>query len=258
MTEQEIVETLSPFVHPIVRATGPDTLEYVGSGFLLKNNETITLITAAHVLDHHDGELSPLFISTENGTIPIKGVAYSSAITEGATRRNDKFDVAAITLDQEICGKLSGVSCVSPEMLHLSDTNDSALGYVAMGFPVKRADKRIDYKNKALEPALYGFVTGEADTSKYERLDVIRDNHLAINFEKKNMFSSSGAKKSEAPNLNGLSGSPIWALIRKSEGELTAVIVAVLIEHHQSDIKAVLGTRLSSIPRQFLNLSPEI
>jgi hypothetical protein len=257
MTEQEIFQTLGPFVHPIVRATGPDTLEFVGSGFLLKTSEMVTLITAAHVLDHHDGECSPLFLPTEYGTIPIQGTSYSSAFTDGATRRNDKFDVAAIMLEQGICEKLAGVSCVSSEMLHLTDINDPALPYVAIGFPVKKADKRIDYENKALEPELYGFITDEADSSKYEKLGVARDSHLAINFEKKNMFFSSGVKKGEAPNLNGLSGSPIWGLLHKSETELKAVIVAVLTEHHQGSIKAVLGTRLSAIPKQLSNLSSE-
>jgi hypothetical protein len=109
MTEQEIFDTYSRFIHPIMRATSPDSVEFVGSGFLLKSDETIKLITAAHVLDHHDGELSPLFIPTENGMVRIKGTSCKTVVADGSTRKADKIDIAVITLDQDIYERLCGV-----------------------------------------------------------------------------------------------------------------------------------------------------
>ncbi|MCL7421788.1 MAG: serine protease [Methylobacter sp.] len=248
MNEQEIFDTYSRFIHPIVRATGPDSGEFVGSGFLLKSDETIKLITAAHVLDHHDGEFSPLFIPTENGTVRIKGACYSSVVADGSTRKADKIDIAVITLDQDICERLCGVSCLTPEMLDVTNIHDSALPYFVMGYPVKKSNTSIDKEIKVLEPELYGFLTVEADCEAYEKMSVVRDSHLALSFDKKKVFSSSGVQRT-APDLNGLSGSPVWGLVRKSETEVKAMVVAILIEHHQRAIKAVLGTRLSGIPK---------
>jgi hypothetical protein len=136
-------------------------------------------------------------------------------------------------------------------MLDVTNINDSALPYFVMGYPVKKSNKSIDKENKVLaEPELYGFLAVEADGSTYEKMSVVRDSHLALNFDKKKVFSSSSIQRT-APDLNGLSGTPIWGLVRKSETEVKAMVVAILIEHHQRDIKAVLGTRLSGIPKQF-------
>lgn len=245
MTDREIVDTLGPFVQAIVGATSTKSVEFVGSGFLLKQNSTIKLVTAAHVLDHHDENNSPLFIATTNGCVRVEGAACSSPIAEGAQRKDDKIDLAVVILRADSCLKLREISFVSCDMLDLNNVHDRTLGYFAMGFPVKKSNKLIDQASKVLEPEIYGFHVEEADDQTYKKLGVSQVSHLVLNFDKKKMFSETGVQRT-APDLNGLSGTPIWGLVRKNATEIKAMIVAILTEHHQRDLEAVVGTRVST------------
>lgn len=247
MTEQEIADILSPFVQAIMRATSSEAVEFVGSGFLLNNNNTIRLVTAAHVIDLHDEEKSPLFIATDTGFVRIKGDSCSTVVKNGAKRNDDKIDIAVVTLDADINAKFRNISFVIPEMLDLTNIHDSSLGYFAMGFPVKRSNKSIDQIIKVAEPELYIFHAAEADECTFEKLGVRKESHIVLDFEKKRVFSTTGVRRT-APDLNGLSGTPIWGMVRTNAAEVKAKIVAILTEHHQRDIKAVLGMRLCGLP----------
>ncbi|MFZ5766276.1 MAG: hypothetical protein ACOY4H_11880 [Thermodesulfobacteriota bacterium] len=245
MTDRELVNMLGPFVQAIVGATSTESVEFVGSGFLLKQNNTIKLVTAAHVLDHHDENDSPLFIATTTGCVRVEGDAFISPIAMGAQRKDDKIDLAVVILGADSCTKLREISFVSYDMLDINNVHDRTLGYFAMGFPVKKSNKLIDQANKVLEPEIYGFHVEEAEDRIYEKLGVSQASHLVLNFNKKKMFSETGGQRT-APDLNGLSGTPIWGLVRKSATEVKAMIVAILTEHHQGALKAVVGTRVST------------
>lgn len=245
MTDRELGDMLGPFVQAIVDATTTESVEFVGSGFLLRQDSAIKLVTAAHVLDHHDESRSPLFIATPTGCVRVEGAACSSPIAKGAQRKDDKIDLAVVILGADSCLKLREISFVSCDMLDTNNVHDRTLGYFAMGFPVKKSNKLINQANKVLEPEIYGFHVEEADDRTYKKLGVSQASHLVLNFDKKKMFSETGVRRT-APDLNGLSGTPIWGLVRKSATEVKAMIVAILTEHHQGTLKAVVGTRVSA------------
>jgi len=244
MAIKKIFDLLSPFVQTIVGATNSESVEFVGSGFLLRQNDTIKLVTAAHVLDHHDENKSPLFLATTTGCVRVEGDSCSSVAAQGTERKGDKIDMAVVILGTEICSKLQEISFVTPDMLDLDNNHDPTLGYFAMGFPVKKSNKLIDKANKVLEPELYGFHVDEADKRIYRKLGLSQESHLVLNFDKKKLLSEIGLQRT-APDLYGLSGTPIWGMVRKSATEVKPMIVAILIEHHQGAFKAVVGTKLS-------------
>lgn len=244
MTEREIVDMLGPFVQTIVGATSTESVEFVGSGFLLKQNNTIKLVTAAHVLDHYDESRSPLFIATTTGCVRVEGDAFSSVVANGAQRKDDKIDMAVVILGADSCGRLQDISYVYHEMLDITNMSDPTLGYFAMGFPVKKSNKLIDKVNQVLEPELYGFHAEEAKEEIYQKLGLCQESHLVLNFDKKKMFAETGVQRT-APDLNGLSGTPIWGMVKKSATEEKAMIVAILTEHHQGAFKAVVGSRIN-------------
>ena len=69
---------------------------------------------------------------------------------------------------------------------------------------------------------------------------------LLIHFNKKEVYSDT-QKKITAPDLNGMSGTPIWGFTGGSEK-----IVAILTDHVKREKKVVLGRRVNDI-RSWLN-----
>jgi hypothetical protein len=59
-----------------------------------------------------------------------------------------------------------------------------------------------------IKPSLYIAGCHEA-AEKYAEVGTNREQHLMLSFDKKNVYAREGQRRI-APNLNGMSGAPIW------------------------------------------------
>lgn len=250
ISEREIINLLSPYVRSVFGAKKERTPEFVGSGILLSSQDNLYLVTAAHVMDRFDENQYPLFLDGIDGLVGISGKEICSYTTAPGDRGDDKHDISIVKLMNKK-EHLDPACFVGLEQMDCSGEHDPQLGYFCVGIPVKKGDKSIYANNMIITPEPYGLRANESSDEIYGKLSVERKTHLALSFNLKLVYSQDGQKRT-APALNGLSGAPIWGFVKKNDSELRAVIVAILTEHHQRDIKAILSTRVSEIFRDIL------
>lgn len=240
MTEEEIIACFSPYVRAVLGATTASTVELLGSGWLLEHNNTLLFLTAAHVTDRIHKQY-PLFIDRlGGGLVQVAGEIYASPTHEPRRRKDDKYDVAIVRLESSAVAKLSDTPRLKIGNLDFCGESEYEKGLFALGYPITKNKSALDGTN--IRPKIYCLHAKKASQSAYKRLAVTDKDHIVIHFDKKAVFSSSQGKRT-APNLNGLSGTPIWGVTNKNESKVSAV----LTEHHQGSIKAILGTRIGSI-----------
>ncbi|KGK43321.1 hypothetical protein LH51_00805 [Nitrincola sp. A-D6] len=249
-SEKDLVEILFPYVRSVFRAKNQSTPEFIGSGILLNGNQGVYLITAAHVMDHFKEEIYPLFLDcgTDGRLVQISGYESCSYTEDFVKRSDDDFDISIVRIGNEMLTDLNFECIVGIDKIDVSIDHDPSLGYFCVGIPSKKGNKSIDEKSEIINPEPYGICGSEVDEIIYSKVGVSKSTHLAISFNAKKAYSTDGTRFA-APALNGLSGAPIWGLRKVSDGQVKAVVVAILIEYHQRDIKAVLGTRASEIFR---------
>lgn len=239
--DEIIVNALGPYTRAIFRPEIKNGVAFFASGVLLLIESRFFLITAAHVLDHLS-EINPLFMEWNGNLVPIEGSVISSS-TEGIKNRSgDKIDIAIVEFLKLKESHLEGVAYISLENLDLHGETNPNLGYAFVGYPESKNRMAINKYSKSIHPVMYGAMCWEAENHNYYRVGASFENNILLKFNKKRVYGLEGNPRT-APNLNALSGSPIWG--RNSEG--TPFVVGILIEHHSSDIKCVVGTRIFPI-----------
>jgi hypothetical protein len=244
---ENIVNKLSVYVKAIFRATSIDSIEFIGCGFLLKEGDNIFLITAAHVFDYNNNNSSPLYTYNHNGKfIPIQGKAITNQTAQPKHRKDDDDDLAVIWLNKDATAAFQKTPALGLNDLDLNFEANHEYGYIVIGYPRSTNKKSIDCNSKFVDPIIYGFKSSEKTDSFYNTHDIKKDSHIAIHFNKKEVYSDT-QKKTTAPDLNGMSGTPIWGFTGCSEK-----IVAILTDHVTREKKVVLGRRVNDI-RSWLN-----
>lgn len=244
--ESELVDRLFPYTRSVFGAINKATPEFVGSGFLLKGHDGLYLVTAAHVMDRFCGNEYGPFLDGADGLVAISGEEVCSYTGDPIRRRDDRRDVSIVKLDNETQRRLGQVYIADYEKLDLLGEHDVRLGYFCVGVPAKKGQQRIDTSSRVITPEPYGLFASESSAEIYGKLNADKAAHLAIAFNVKKSYAQDNVRRA-APALHGLSGAPIWGFRRKSDAELQAVIVAILTEYHQKDIKAILGTRVREV-----------
>jgi hypothetical protein len=248
ISENDIVDQLFPYVRPVLGAKNKETPEFVGSGILLKDHESLYLVTAAHVMDRFDGEEYRLFLDGVGCLVAILGEEHCSYTEDPFNRSDDRQDISIVKLSNEMQTRLDPSHFITSEKIDILGDHDPQWGYFCVGIPAKKGDETIDENRREILPSPYGLCAKESDIETYCKLQVTKSTHLALNFNVKKAYSKDNVRRT-APALNGLSGAPIWGFIKKSDTEIQPVIVAILTEYHQKDIKAILCTRIGEVFR---------
>ncbi|MFZ2726697.1 MAG: hypothetical protein WAX77_10635 [Methylococcaceae bacterium] len=222
------------------------TPEFIGSGFLLKEQDNLYLITAAHVVDHYEVEHSLLLDGDNGHLVAISGNSICSPL-ENIERKYDKIDISVVKLSDETQAKLQSTKFFELKHLDVIDEHDPKLGYCVVGIPNNRGNERINRNEEFISPDPYSFYAEESNLETYEKMGVTKSTNLILRFNSKKVCSREDEKR-VAPSLRGLSGAPVFGFKNKSESEIEVepvpFIVAVLIEHHQKGINAVLTTKI--------------
>lgn len=232
-------QTLTPFVRVVVGAHKDGEVKFVGSSFLLNHKGKVFLITAAHVLECHNGDHQLFIDSTNEGFARIYGDAI---VSNSTTKRHsdDKVDTAIVCLEQDTANKLSKTPMLCLENFDVNYNQKYDKGFVVIGYPVSQNKRNIIATN--FEAKLYGFHAVESPQEKYSKLNVDRSQHIVLDFDREKVFSQDNETR-RAYGLVGISGSPVWGI--NANGKCK--VVSLFVEHHEEDINAALTTKVGGI-----------
>ena len=232
----EISQYLARYVRTIFRSEAGRQTEFLGSGFLVIEKERVFLVTASHVMDGFS-ERTPLLF--DNGVDKplclLQGNEYTVRSRKGG------MDAAIVELSAASNIAVSRELCLGLMDLDVTASCDTAGGCLVVGCPETMNRKSIDRATTAISPNLYTLFTPEADESKYRQLSIDSEDHIVLHWNQKAAYSPEQQKRA-GPNLNGLSGAPIWG-----PEESFPRVLGILTEHHQREVKAIVGVRASAI-----------
>lgn len=112
---------LLPYVRAVLGSSTDRQAEFIGSGFLFKDDNNLFFITAAHVMDKQSKKFQ-LFIDRPNsGLVRIYGDAIVSNSTKD-NRSDDQIDISIVKLDDEISLNLSETQYLTIDNFDLENT----------------------------------------------------------------------------------------------------------------------------------------
>lgn len=139
---------------------------FIGSGTLLKIQQSTFLITAAHVIDCAVNESLLIRGSTE-----LKPIGGRGKLTRPASgsRQDDRDDTAVFALDEDKTAFVEAAYIPLP--INFADANDSLLPdkpYEFFGLPWSKGDFR--QKRKIIEPPIYKIAATSIAGTDYSSL----------------------------------------------------------------------------------------
>ena len=217
-------------------------LDLVGSALLLKVGDHHFVVSAKHVFE---------ILAHRSLGIGGEGIAELANqqwfFTRGTTSDTDRWDLAFASLSTKQVADLGRSDFLQIEDLALSERPDlerpNGSKYFAFGFPCTKQKK--PRRGEPTEPRSLVLWALPAPQKTYTRLAVEPGSHLLLEFDRKKVTDLEGPRTS--PKLNGMSGCGIWTAPRHMRDASRDRLVAVLIEYHAEDMKAVVGTRIGAV-----------
>lgn len=224
--------------------------DLVGSSVLCGVGEETFLISAAHVLDQGNENL---FIGTPSGFFELTDQVVRS-IGRG---QDDRFDVGFIRLNKDLVSQLSAYARIPAGW---SDRDISISGrqwYRIFGCPWRKVEKNA----YTFYPQVYHFDLQSSPAENHvDRTSP--ETHIALEFIPRKMLDGAN-RQITAPNLEGVSGGPVWKFIQTTqttpEGRAVATftLAGIAIEHRRDD-RLVVATRIFAPMEAIRSLYPEL
>ena len=221
--------------------------EQIGTCFAIAYRGRQFLVTAAHVLDQHEGGALGICssVQTEQHLVPIQG-QWNIAKPDGNPRHADPLDFAWHELTSD---EIVQIPCIAETALE--DSHVPAAGkrlLIAAGFPVSK--NRITLKRRLarmLSPKLAHYANLETTPTRYfQARSMSEQTHIAMEREKRSMLPD-GATDNTIDH-HGLSGGPlIYAGLSETDGRIEPQRVAGIILEGNNQILVAL--RLSVVLR---------
>ena len=246
---------LTPAVRPLF-ALVRDVPELVGTCVLLGVNETLFVLSAAHVLDErHRG----LLIGGAKGVTDLAGDFISTTLPERGGRSADRNDVGIVRLATGVQRALSDLLVLTPADVDVDDRSSipgqAKPHYLVLGYPSSKARASISERRVKCEGFILTALPASAATC--EKLGVGDHSHVVLDFEQRDVTSVDG--RSTAPSLRGVSGGGVWSLGTSFDVEgRHAKLAAIGIEWHVRGPKAIVGTRLALFVEVIRRHCPEL
>jgi hypothetical protein len=249
-TATKLVDYLAFHVVPIFQDNEIGRPVSIGSGLLTKHLGKPYLITAAHVVadNHADG---PLYIySGAAEKRALAGTWFANPDARNGANNIGKMDVAVLRLlsPEQPSLSISGKGCLSSDNF-LSLASDHSFhgrqsAFLLTGFPSSKA--RLKLHRNELESELFSLLTHEAplETYRYEGLDP--NFFLLLKISAKSLFRN--GIRVHAPDLNGMSGSPIWLLGAEGEEEQAPgfPVAGIAVEHCKAS-ESIVAIRADAV-----------
>lgn len=213
----------------VLKATDRGTPDPVGSGVLLAVGERRFLLTAAHVLDHHDH--STLYLAVDGGkTVEVGGRSISSGVPSSGRRSEDGIDVGVVELNAEARGALPPEAFLSPLALDINEVADPKALYVVMGYPHRRVELR---PGNVIESTLQKY-TAQTNDDLYNLTSRDETTNLVLAF-RRDRVRFEGLVRT-GPHPAGMSGGPVFRLENIGSplvGGTVARVVGLLTDYVQ-------------------------
>ena len=212
----------------------------VGTGVLIRVDELVFLVSAAHVID--DIGRGPRYFGAADQTIPLPAFTMTSPIPAHGTRDDDQVDIGYWVLDPKTAALLSSADTLCLADLDMHDPGDIArdADYFLNGYPESRQPRKM--LSGEVEAHTIAFMTKEVSHAEYETARRDRREHLLVGYSKDDFYS--GGAKRRGPDLQGVSGGAIWRLSGSSDAIYDKpVLAAFATRWRQAEPKCVVGTR---------------
>lgn len=221
---------IAPFTRAILASERRGCFSLVGSAFLVRRNDDILLITAAHVINNQN-TYCQLYLDCEDEIV--------QKIPFNVTQIDHEKDCAVIVLPDNYYDKLKNIPILEYEKIDLGN-NCSYKGYVAIGYPISKNKGNLKQRTKGT--TLYSIFGVECGAETYNNIKKNRLQYLSFAFESKGVLSSVG--KLRMPwGVRGMSGCPVFGITDSGLHK----VVSILIEYHPDPNNAVVSTRLSEV-----------
>ncbi|HZV86658.1 MAG TPA: hypothetical protein VFF95_03860 [Candidatus Binatus sp.] len=239
--------------------------DLTGSGFFLKLDGQLILVTAAHVLENIRS--GSLYLPGQGTFVPLEGHLRTTLQYDTDGRPRYGLDIAWVVLSSK-CAESVSAQPLGAEDLDPNDIPRVQVHYGFAGFPASQNKPRPNPATQ-LRP---GFVSTEkgcrtflpksvfcaglpANDSVYAALNLRKECHFAMTFDRRHMIARD-LKEQTAPDPHGMSGGPVWRLGGYQEierGLLQPRIIALAVEYH-APIDALVGVRISLLVGAMRNM----
>lgn len=236
--------TASPItksVVPIFHENAASELEQVGSGVILRIEDELFVLSAAHVFDRREG--SALFMPAESHVAQMTGTTMHSPPENGDARKNDRFDLAYMRLDSSWHHQLH--EDTTPVELEDCDFRDEAYTgnlYSFCGYPWRKTKR----KGHRFEGDLTTFTGHLLPRDVFRSLGYSRSFHVLIRLRRKRTDSTRHGPKSPAPHPEGISGGAVlsWPLTYKDRLDTPSLKIAAIAHSYHERQHCMGATRI--------------
>ena len=245
--QEEVVEQLAPLVRTVFKPNSKRIPVFVGSGFVILSDQKMFFVTATHVMNLLS-DSSPLFFDGNTKLLQLAGVEHVWPKKDNNGKHNE-VDLSLIELEEQISKKVEKSMCVNLDNLTTDEVSGESAFFLVMGNPEKSNKNSVSSTTNSIESNHYSLFSVEASGDSYNSVGANPKSHIVLSWDKKKAQSLEGVKRT-APDLNGLSGAPIWMLL---QDEVT--IAGVLTECHAGTKKVIVGHRISYISNAIKTLT---
>ena len=234
----EAIDTLIKFSIPLYVDDEYGRPEQFGTGFFVRAEESLYLISAAHVLDNARTNKVYLY-----STPKIRRYLTGKVITTGHPdqRDEDVVDIGVLKMTGEALPPYSevdkfpmDVSYLTPEYLPRSGKH-----YVIVGFPASKS--RVDTIDRTTIAAPYAYRSDSIDDSEYARHGVNAETHVVLPLDVRKGMDADGLVRT-FPKPNGMSGSPIVVLYESETEDRSGLFPVVAVgTTYRKSTKVLIG-----------------
>jgi hypothetical protein len=245
-TGTQLAALLAHYVVPIFQDPGPDRPEVIGTGLLVKHLGAPYLVTAAHVVTQNSVDGPMYFYSEANTRRTLFGTWLINPKARAAADNGRPMDVALLRLinPQQPPLKLNGKGCLhSYELINgLSNTTPRTENnwFLITGFP--KSKTKLKLHKQEVESELWSLLTREASIEEYKMESLDPNLFLMLKLDKKSLHRN--GIRVAPPDLNGVSGSPVWEMGDGVNGGHTPgnPVNGIAIEHRRKS-KCLVAVR---------------
>ena len=221
----------SKHVCPIVGAEENGRPLLVGSGVLAKFGNRHFVLTAAHVLD--ENQFSTMYFAGDDHLIELTGTKCFCSCSPTGVRKDDKYDVGFIELDDRYVAQSSRYSFVSSMSIDSNDIPHPRKFYSYIGFPHSKA--AVIPTTREFKPKMYSYTSNPSEDAVYASLGFSKQTHLLVHFSRKKVIAHT-EELFTFPEPWGMSGGGVWRLANLSKlnsQSFVPALVGIAIEYHE-------------------------
>jgi hypothetical protein len=207
---QDVVNRFRWAIRPIYRAhtRRRGHYEHLGTCTLFKANSVPLIVTAAHVIDHHEHD-GDLWIGAEKTLVPLQG-SFSGTERPGGDRSLDKYDFSVSRVSDELLAELGNAAFIDAEFVSKGRRDEGATAlYACLGYPnSKNKDTRAAGRQMGVALFMHTGL-GYNDRNNLGAPGALYTNANFFVEAGKQVTDIHGTKRSSV-GLRGMSGGPVF------------------------------------------------